>query len=67
MTINNQSPKVYDFFDIVASMKGRQMITLYESGERFEGIVNRVEAESGSGKTWNVTLHTGQTLFIRTA
>lgn len=62
------NPTVYDYFDLCSSMKNRHMITLYRLGRTYEGIVNSIEAESGSGKTWNVRLHAYPDIvfFIRT-
>lgn len=45
---------------IVISMLKRRQITLQNNaGQLMTGIVNRIEAEDGSGTSFNITLDTG--------
>ena len=72
MTCRNvlQTKPIPRFEEICAAMKNRTHITLSGAwGNLVTGIVNRIEAEDGSGKCWNVTISHGihtSTIFVRT-
>jgi hypothetical protein len=66
------APKADPSFDqLCCAMKNRTQITVIGAwGHPITGLVNRIEAEDGSGKCWNVTLQSGihtSTIFVRTA
>jgi hypothetical protein len=58
------------FEEICGAMKSRTHITLTDArGYPVTGLVNRIEAEDGSGRCWNVTISHGihtSTVFVRT-
>ena len=45
---------------------GYDCIWYDSSGRMFQGIVNRIEREDGSNKSWNLTLHNGEAFHVRT-
>jgi hypothetical protein len=52
---------VKGFMDLIVSMRERKPVTMKLGAPRFlkvSGIVNAIEAEDGSGRSWNVTLST---------
>jgi hypothetical protein len=65
------APKPDPSFDqLCCAMKNRTQITVTGAfGSSITGLVNRIEAEDGSGKCWNVTISHGvhtSTIFVRT-
>lgn len=51
-----------DLFDLYASMRYGQVVTL----DHCSGIVNEIQREDGSGKRFNIELHTGSRFFYDT-
>ena len=52
----------------VQSMVARKAVVFYDANQqRHFGIINRIEAEDGSGHNFNIYLHTGVAAFIRIA
>lgn len=52
----------------VRSMTLRSQVSFYDANHQLHlGIVNRIEAEDGSGRNFNIYLHTGISAFIRIA
>ncbi len=45
--------------DIVIAMKTRKPITVWYGLKQHTGIVNGIQAEDGSGRSWNITLLKG--------
>lgn len=71
--INNTRPPIrrintrMDYQKLCDSMKNRTPMEFIDDGLRVHtGIVNTIQAEDGSGKSWNVTLHTNERLYLRT-
>ncbi len=50
------------------SMVNGVSIVVWDSATRVfsRGIVRTIQAEDGSGSSFNVTLHTGKTVYVRT-
>ena len=52
----------------VQSMVSRKPVTFHDANYQLHfGIINRIEAEDGSGRNFNIYLHTGVAAFVRIA
>jgi hypothetical protein len=51
--------KTYEFLTIVTAMKTRSYVTVqhWPSGKDMTGLVVGIECESGTGRSWNLTLN----------
>ena len=60
------APVVYSFKWLYEAMKTRQRVSLLAySGKVFEGIINGISVEDGSGRNFLVKFSDGNTIFVR--
>jgi hypothetical protein len=53
--------------DIFESLKGRTGLSVVlDDGRNFCIVVNAIEVEDGSGRSFNVRAHDGRTFYVRT-
>lgn len=60
------APVVYSFQWLCQAMQTRQKVSLLAySGKTFEGIINGISVEDGSGRNFLVKFSDGNTIFVR--
>jgi hypothetical protein len=67
-TKNQNNASRTTLFDLVVSMKSRKSVTVWCNATPYTGVVNGIQAEDGSGRSWNVTILQGNssaTVYFR--
>jgi hypothetical protein len=61
------APPLYVYKDLCLCMQQRKHVNLVDrSGHQFQGMINGIQIEDGSGNNWIVTLSSGVRVFVKT-